>query len=481
MSNAGSPVVATDLPTVVTIVGLLPQTPTALNAELIALVTSTNPDYTANLPGALVEDISSTATGALVIIDGIRVEFFNSLTPYGCNEFLLNQFGQIYGVPQGLGFNTSVYISAYDSTPGFVIEQGFIATDGTFQYVVQDQTAVGADGTSPPIYCVATVGGTWPVPPNTVTGAVTQVPGAITLNFTNPSAGIPSQGAQSSTSYRSDVLQAGLVASTGMARALKTLLRNIPGVEANLVSAVPQEGGGWIIVVGPGGDPYAIANAIYKAVPDISTLKSSVINVESYTKADPGVITTDLNHGLINGQTATVSGASPSTYDSTGVVTVISPTEFSLALNTTGFGTYTGGGVVTPNNRNVTASLYDYPDTYEIPFVVPPAQIVAMDVTWDTISTNVVSNSAMQQAAATPLAAYVSAIATGQPINVLQLEETFIASVSGILPAELITTLTFTVSINGIGVSPEVGTKIIVGDPLSYFSCTADAVSISQA
>ena len=59
--------------------GLQPTSPTVLQQELIALVSATNPGYTANLPGSLIEDISSTDVGALSLIDSARVELFNSI------------------------------------------------------------------------------------------------------------------------------------------------------------------------------------------------------------------------------------------------------------------------------------------------------------------------------------------------------------------------------------------------------------------
>ena len=58
---------------------------------LVALVASENPDYTANLPGSLIEDIASTDVGALTGIDQARVDAINSVTPYGANAFVLAQ------------------------------------------------------------------------------------------------------------------------------------------------------------------------------------------------------------------------------------------------------------------------------------------------------------------------------------------------------------------------------------------------------
>ena len=156
------------IPTVVTRAGLQPTPPAVLRDQLLADVAAQVPGYTANLPASLVEDISSTDVAALALMDAARVELVNSLTPYGANEFILNQLGQIYGVTPGVGSNTSVYV-VFSGTVGFVIAQGFTVTDGTYQYVVQNGGVIESGGDSEPLFCLATQAGTWAVPANTVT------------------------------------------------------------------------------------------------------------------------------------------------------------------------------------------------------------------------------------------------------------------------------------------------------------------------
>ena len=105
--------------------GAIPTSPTALNAALIAGVEATNPGYTANLPGSLIEDVSSTCVGALAALDQARVDAINSVTPYGANEFIANMMGAQFGIQQGASANTSVYV-IFTSSPGmmFVPEVG---------------------------------------------------------------------------------------------------------------------------------------------------------------------------------------------------------------------------------------------------------------------------------------------------------------------------------------------------------------------
>lgn len=329
-----------DLPVIMTSAGAQPTPPATLLAQLIAIATAIDPGLTTNLPGSLIEDISSTDVGALTVLDQARVDLINSLTPLGANEFLLNLLGQIYGVLQGQASNTSVYLVFSSPNLGFVVAQGFTVSDGTYQYVVQDGGVIESSGMSAPLFAVATQSGSWAVPANTVNQLVTSVPATITLTVDNPNTGIPAGAAQSLESFRAQVLQAGLAASQGMARYLKTLLGNVTGVQPRLVSVLQQNppSGGWEIIVG-GGDPYAVAYAIYSALFDISTLVGSVLSISGITNATLGVATTVLDHGLVSGEQIKITGASPSNFNTTGATAlVINETAFTYGVNTSGFG-----------------------------------------------------------------------------------------------------------------------------------------------
>ena len=232
-----------------------------------------------------------------------------------------------------------------------------------------------------------------------------------------------------------------------------------------------------------GGDPYAVANAIFMSLFDVSSLVGSTISVSAITKANPGVVTTSIAHGLVTGQSNVyLAGVLGMTAANGGpyTVTVVDDYRFSFGVNTTGFGTYTSGGVITPNARNVVASISDYPNTYEIPIVVPLQQTVTMVVTWNTTSTNFVSDAAVAQLTAPALAAYVNSIAAGQPMNLFELQATFQAAVSSLLDPNLLTRMVFTVSIDGVGVSPSTGTGIISGDTQSYLTAVTSGISVVQ-
>lgn len=468
----------TDVPIVMTKAGRAVQLPATIRAALIAAVAAEVPGYTATLPASMIEDISSTEVAGLVVCDSFVSELINSLTPYGANAFLLNQLGQIYGITQGLSSNASVYL-VFSGTVGFSVAVGFTVSDGTHQYTVQDGGIIAVDGSTPPLYAIASLSGSWAIPENSVTTLITSVPAGITLSVTNPQDGTPYAVAETEGEYRAQVLEAGLAAATGYTRLLKAALKKIPGVQARLVS-VRQANGGWEVLVG-GGDPYAIGGAILETLFWLPGLVGSAMSISGITKANPGIVTTELNHGLVTGQSNVyISGALGMTSANGGpyTVTVLSPTRFSFGVDTSAFGSYTGGGVVTPNARNILVSINDYPDIYAIPFVNPPLQTVSMVVTWNTTSPNAVSDVSVAQAAAPAIAEYVNAISVGVDMNLFELQAVFQAAVSALIPPAFLTRLVFAVSIDGIGVSPEAGTGIIAGDPESYFSTTATNILV---
>jgi hypothetical protein len=467
----------TTIPITMTTTGVQPQSPATLLAQLLANVSATNPGYTANLPGTLIEDISSTDVGALALCDAAFVELVNCIAPGSANAYVLQQLGQQFGIPQGVGYNTNVNV-LFTGPAGFVISQGF--TDGIYQYVVQNAAIIPTSGTTAPVYCLAILSGTWAVPADTVNQLVSSIPSGISLTVNNPLAGTPGTGVEPVQAYQARVVQAGLAACQGMTTTLRTAIQAVSGVQANLVSVL-QKTGQWEIIVG-GGDPYEVAFAIFTGMGDISNLVGSTLSVASISQANPGVITTNQNHGLTTGQVIKITGIEGMT-ELNGenlTVTVTGLESFSIGVNTTGYTAYTSGGVISPNPRNNNISINDYPDTYTIPFVTPPQQVVGITATWNTISSNYISPAAISAYAQPAMIAYVNGITVGQPLNLLDLQGIFQSSVASILPSSLLISLTFVVTINGVVTSPQEGSQIIVGDAESYFYTTAADITIVQ-
>jgi hypothetical protein len=467
------------IPIIMTATGVQPQSPASLLAQLIANVAATNPGYTANLPGTLIEDISSTDVGALALCDAAFVELVNSITPGTANQYILNQLGQQFGIPPGVGYNTNVNV-VFSGPAGFVVSQGFLISDGIYQYQVMDATIIPTSGQTGAVYCLAQLSGSWAVPINTVNVIISSVPSGITLTCTNPVAGTTGSGAETVQAYQARVVQAGLAQCQGMPTALRTAIQAVNGVQANLVSVL-QKTGQWEVLAG-GGDPYSVAFAIFQGLGDISNLIGSTLSVANITQANPGLVTTNINHGFTTGQVIQMNGVVGMTAVN-GVnytITVTGLQTFTLGVNTTSFGAYVSGGVVTPNLRNITVSINDYPDNYSIVFVNPPQQVVGITATWNTISTNFISPAAISAYAQPAIINYINAITVGQPLNLLDMQGIFQTAVASVLPASLMISLTFVVTINGTVTAPESGTQIIVGDPESYFYTTAADVSVVQ-
>ncbi|RQV56133.1 hypothetical protein DF020_19795 [Burkholderia cenocepacia] len=453
--------------------------PATLRQNLVNGVAAEVPDYTANLPGGLIEDIASTDVGALTTMDQARVDAVNSVTPYGANAFVLAQLGAQFGVPQGTSANGSVYV-VFSGPAGYVLPPGFVVGDGANQYALQDGGVILSTGQSAQLYAVATNSGTFPIPANTVNQIITSLAseyvGLITVN--NPGAGVAATTAESVQTYRGRVLQAGQVASVGTPAFLKTLLGKISGVQQRLIS-INQVTGGWQVVCG-GGDAYAVAAAILQGVGDIALLQGSQLGITSMTNANPVVIQTNMGSGYTVGQTFTIANATPSAFNGSYTVASISGNTITTNKNGSGFGAYTGGATFSPNPRNVNVSLFQNPNTYNIPFVNPPQQVVTLAVTWNTTLPNFTAGSSVNQLAAPALQSYINSIYSGQPINLNEMVVTFLDAVSSVIDGPNVTTLEFAVTINGSPASPAAGTDIITSDPESYFFCSATGVTVSQ-
>lgn len=456
--------------------------PLTLWSRLIALVSQINPGYTV-LPAGLIEDLASTATYAIALIDSAACETINSLTPLGANPYILTELGAQFGIQQGSATRTSVYVQFSSPSIGYRIPVGFLVTDGTYTYAVQDGAVINESGTSDLTFCLATQSGSWAIPAGAVNQLASSVPTGYTLTVTNPQVGTPGAGEQTEAQYAALVLAAQKLVAQGTQSKAKTLLTNVPGVQPRLVS-IQQTEAAWKIICG-GGDPYAVANAIYGSGVDISTLEGSTINVTGVTLANPGVVTTDINHGYTTGTTGVYINGVVGTIGINGgpyTVTVIDEKSFSVGVDTSGMGEYVSGGVVTPNTRNISVSLFDAPDTYVVPFVNPPAQTVSLQLSWGSISPNFISASAFAQYGVPAVVNYVNSIAVGQPLNLLALNQALTAAVVNLFggDASLISELAWTISINGVETSPTGDTSLVYGDPESYFSCTSADVIFTE-
>lgn len=401
-----------DFPVTVTQAGAQPTPPAELLETLITSVAAKVPGYTANLPPALITDLAGTATGALALIDSAMVDLINSVTPYGANIPLLNQLGTIYGVPRGVGTNTSVTV-IFTGSPGFVVPRGFIISDGNYQYSVQTSSIIPASGQSGSVYCLAVAEGSWAVPAGTVTQLITSLPKEITLSVTNVIEGLPGLDAQTDEDYRSQVMQAGMFAVQGTPDNLKMTIGNVDGVYPNLISFRQVSVDKWAVIVG-GGDPYEVARAIYESVPDISVLTGDVISASGHV----------------------------------------------------------------PHSETIT--LDDFPDIYNVSFIVPTSQTVSVILTWNTTGNNFIDPASVSVLAVPAIVDYINGVYVGQPVNVYQLQTLFQTAVSSILNVEQISLIKIYVAIDGAVVEPDPNTGLVSGDYYKYFTTDASHVTVQK-
>lgn len=388
--------------------GPVASTPQAILAAYLALVETYAPGYTANLPGALVEDLSSTGLGGIITIDQARVDSVNNVSPYSANAYVLTLQGYALGLPQGTPTNGQVDV-VFSGTPGFAIPAGWVITDGTNQYAVAAPgTIVGSGGTAPQCTAIATNSNVFAIPAGSVNQLVTQPPVGVALSVTNPQDGIEAQSAETTQAFRARILDGQKVAISGANTYLKTLVKAVPGVVPRLVSVI-QNGEKWTVVAG-GGDVYAVGYAIYQGVSSIGLLAGSSID----------------------------------------------------------------------SGRNVNVSIYDAPDTYNVVFVNPPAQVVTVAVVWNTTLPNFTSGAAVNQYIIQAVQAYINGITVGQPINLLELNQTIQGAVTPVLDPINLTTLQYVVTINGVEQGPTAGTSIIPSDPESYFSISPSGATSVQ-
>ncbi len=392
------------LPLILGTEGATPTPVNTLRTALIDGVSATNPGYTANLPGSLIEDIVSTDVGALAVIDQARVDAVNNITPYAMNAYLLIQMGKMLGISQGIGSNASVLV-VITGAPGYIIQSGFIVSDGTNQFIIQSGGAIQSGGSTDSLYAVASQPGSFAIPANTVTTIVSSA--SVPLTVTNPNSGTSSTSDETVDDYRARIIEANQAVSKGTGNFIRTQLKKVSGVVPRLVS-VRQAINGWKVICG-GGDPYDVAYAIYSSMLDISALIGS----------------------------ATAS-------------------------------------------RNVTASISDDPDVYDIKYISPPMQTVLLSVIWNTSTLNFTNGTQVNQLSAVALQAYINSITVGSPINTFEMTNIFQTAVADVISAHQITTLLFTVTIDGLVVPPQTGTGIIAGDSESYLSAADTAVTVAQ-
>lgn len=423
--------------------GPVPQTAQDLRDLLVSVATQLAPGLTTELPGSLIEDMASTAAGAVLVADQARVDLINSVGPLTANLELLTLLSQQYGVPFQKTAGSTTAPVVFTGPPGFLIPKGFIVSDGTHQYAMNDPVIIRANGTSASSTATGTTTGTWSAPPNTITTIITSIPNTVTLTVTNPVAATPAGQAETNAQFRARVWDAGMATVQGYGAFIRTALSRVENIDARQVSVI-QNGDKWVVLCG-GGDVYDMAAAVLVSAGDITRISASSLNVTGITNANPAVVSTDITHGYATGQTVLINGVTGMT-GINGVsftATVIDAHTFSINYNSTSSGTWTGGGVVTPNLRNSIIAISDYPDAYQVSIVQPFQQLTTIEYQWATRNTNYLNNETILSLIQDNVDSYVNGIYAGQPLNIGKLKDVFYQSVNDTIDMTLIPLSTF--------------------------------------
>lgn len=92
-----------------------------------------------------------------------------------------------------------------------------------------------------------------------------------------------------------------------------------------------------------------------------------------------------------------------------------------------------------------------------------------------------ISEDAVSSLATIPVVDYINTILIGDPINLLNLKDVFIKSVSEIISPKEISNILLIISINGYIKPPREGSELVYGSDYSYFITSSNAITIKRA
>lgn len=137
------------------------------------------------------------------------------------------------------------------------------------------------------------------------------------------------------------------------------------------------------------------------------------------------------------------------------------------------------GSTAHPAN-NVTVSIINTPDTYNIEFVRPQVQTVTLTINWNTSQTGFTQATAVAALAAPPISTYLNNLGIGAPINFLQIYDIFEQAVVGVLDFSTVIEFQISVYINSTLTPPPANENVVLGDPEGVFTSTASSITITQ-
>lgn len=130
--------------------------------------------------------------------------------------------------------------------------------------------------------------------------------------------------------------------------------------------------------------------------------------------------------------------------------------------------------------EKVSVTIYDHPDEYTVPYVVPVSQRVNLLIQWNSRETSFIDQDAVQATARENIADYINNITTGDPISLFQIQEIFLNSIQKLAQRQYISKISITVDINGKRVEPDNDTQLVYGQTYAYFLITERGITIQR-
>lgn len=139
--------------------------------------------------------------------------------------------------------------------------------------------------------------------------------------------------------------------------------------------------------------------------------------------------------------------------------------------------------VVNPSGAAVdkrTIQITVWPDVYDVPYVEPVSQNAQVFIEWNTVSTAYVDPAGVKNAVSQNIVDYINGIPVGQPINIFEIQDIFLRSVSALVPPTLVSMINIEMGINGSIAPPDAGTNLVYGDTYKYFSTSAALIQVTK-
>lgn len=127
----------------------------------------------------------------------------------------------------------------------------------------------------------------------------------------------------------------------------------------------------------------------------------------------------------------------------------------------------------------VTPTITSYPDSYQVPFIVPISQQLGLIITWNATLIDF-SDETISAAVIPFLVDYIENIAVGMPVSIYRIKKLFLTAVAGIVSEDNVSYIDVLVAINGKIVQQDEHTGLVSGDLYGYFDTDSSLITVRQ-